>query len=201
MEGKFEQDSKAVVAAVRAAKAGSAPEGRELLARRGARLALRTASVLTASRSVADEVSQDVAIEVLRSIGSLRDPEAFDAWVHRITARRCSKLLRTRGLRDRNELPLALRTPEPAVSGIADEELVALRSSLAAALAELSPRQRLALALRYIHDLSDEQIATALGCKVGTVHALLSRARSRLRSSDALVPFAPTKEVPNASGL
>lgn len=84
-----------------------------MLARRAARLALRTASALTSSRELADEVSQDVAVEVLRAIHKLRDENAFDARVHRITVRRASKVLLKGANRRRQELPLALQTTEP----------------------------------------------------------------------------------------
>jgi RNA polymerase sigma-70 factor (ECF subfamily) len=48
------------------------------------------------------------------------------------------------------------------------------------------PKQRVALVLRYVHDLSDVQIAGALGCRVGTAHALLSRGRAALRHDATL---------------
>jgi DNA-directed RNA polymerase specialized sigma24 family protein len=47
------------------------------------------------------------------------------------------------------------------------------------------------LALRYVHDLSDEEIASALGCRVGTAHALLSRGREALRRNPRLAELAP----------
>ena len=56
-------------------------------------------------------------------------------------------------------------------------------SALGAAqlLAGLPPRQRAALTLRYVHDLEDDAIAAALGCRRGTVRSLLSRGLSTLR--------------------
>lgn len=165
---------------------------RELVARRAARLALRTVSALTPDRDRADDVSQDVCIEVIRSIKSLRNPESFDAWVHRITVRRAMKVFRDRSRRRGQELPLAfqedhLETAPDRQSG------VSLRHALAAAMVELPRRQKLALALRYIHDLSDEDIAAALDCRAGTVHSLLSRARRQLRESSELQSFRPTE--------
>jgi DNA-directed RNA polymerase specialized sigma24 family protein len=47
-----------------------------------------------------------------------------------------------------------------------------------------------ALALRYVHDLSDAEIATALGCRKGSVHALLSRGRRSLRYDPQLAEIA-----------
>jgi RNA polymerase sigma factor (sigma-70 family) len=190
-------DNSNVVGAVRALQAGQAPDAAETLVRRASRLALRTASVLTGSREEADEISQDVAVDVLVSIGKLRDPAAFDAWVHRITVRRVMRLLRLRRLSGSRQMPLALVT-ERRSNG--DEvELVSLRAALGEALAQLPDRQRLAVALRYVHDLSHAEIAKALGCRVGTVDSLLSRARGALRTSDALTSYAPLKEAQDAT--
>jgi len=91
------------------------------------------------------------------------------------------------------ETPLELLSEanEPAASAGHDREAVlAARDALADALRELPPKQRIALALRYVHDLSDEQIAAALGCRRGTVHALLSRGRDALRRDAQLSELA-----------
>jgi RNA polymerase sigma-70 factor (ECF subfamily) len=164
----------------------------EALARRACRLALRTAAAILSSRDDASDVAQDVAVDVLRSLRRLRDPAAFDAWVHRITVRHALRALGRRRDTRRSETPLALlvEADEPAAAGGDRELLIAARAALAAAMAELPPKQRVALALRYVHDLSDEQIAEALGCRTGTVHALLSRGRAGLRRHAAIDDLA-----------
>ena len=166
-------------------------DDREAVARRACTLALRTAAAILGSRQEASDVAQDVAVDVLRSLHRLRDPAAFDAWVHRITVRRTLRLLTRRRSERSAEGPLALLAEhdEPAVPG--GEAEIAARDLLASALAELPPKQRLALALRYVHDLPDDQIAKALGCRTGTVHALLSRGRSALRRDPKLAVLAP----------
>lgn len=165
----------------------------EILAARAARLALRTAAALLESREEAGDVSQDVAVDVLRSLGKLRDPEAFDGWVHRITVRHALRLLKRRRGARRAETPLALlpEAAEPVLpEGVDRETLLAARQALAAAVGELPAKQRLALALRYVHDLPDSEIAAALGCRVGSVHALLSRGRTALRHDPDLAELA-----------
>jgi RNA polymerase sigma factor (sigma-70 family) len=164
------------------------------LARRACRLALRTAAVIVRSRDEAADISQEVAIDVLGSLEKLRDPEAFDAWVHRITVRHAMRTLRRRHRARSAETPLALiaEADEPAAPEGPDRAaLLSAREALAAGLTRLPARQRLALALRYVHDLSDEEIARALGCKVGTAHALLSRGRAALRDDPKLADLAP----------
>jgi RNA polymerase sigma-70 factor (ECF subfamily) len=165
----------------------------EELARRATRLALRTAAAILESREEAGDVAQDVAVDVVRSLGKLRDPAAFDAWVHRITVRHTLRKLRRRRGARRAEMPLALllEAEEPASPAGADPDaVIAARAALGAALAELPAKQRVALALRYVHDLPDAEIAAALGCRMGTVHALLSRGRQKLRNDPRLAELA-----------
>lgn len=165
----------------------------EAIARHATRLALRTAAAIMRSREEASDVAQDVAVDVLRSLHKLREPAAFDAWAHRITARHVQRHLRRRRGRSRAETPLALvaEAAEPAEPGVDWAGEIAVRQALAAALAELPPKQRIALALRYVHDLPDAEIAAALGCSTGNVHSLLSRGRSALRADLRLAEFSP----------
>jgi RNA polymerase sigma factor (sigma-70 family) len=169
------------------------PSASEELARSAMRLALRTAAALIGSREEAADVAQEVAIDVLGSLDRLRDPEAFNAWVHRITVRRTLRRLKLRRRAGTAETPLALLDDSdqpPALEGIDRDTVLAARAALVAAFAALPPKQRLALALRYVHDLSDTEIAAALGCRTGTVHALLSRGRGALRQDKQLAELA-----------
>lgn len=187
---RFQADG--IAAQIQRYRSGDA-SAEEAIARRAIRLALRTAGALVESRDEASDVAQDVAVDVLRSIGRLRDPEAFDAWVHRITVRQAlRRLKRRRGAREsETSLSLLSEAAEPAVLEQADRDAVlAARQALVAALAGLPPKQRLALALRYVHDLSDAEIAAALGCSEGNVHALLSRGRGALRHDPELAELA-----------
>lgn len=169
----------------------------EELARRATRLALRTAAAILESREEAGDVAQDVAVDVLRSVDRLRDSRAFDAWVHKITVRQTLRRLRRRRGARLAELPLALllEAEEPATSEVTDHDaVIAARQALGPALAGLPPKQRIALALRYVHDLPDAEIAAALDCRTGTVHALLSRGRKTLRHDPRLAELAPAFE-------
>jgi RNA polymerase sigma-70 factor (sigma-E family) len=63
------------------------------------------------------------------------------------------------------------------------EALVGERDALWAAVARLSPRQRVVVVLRVVEDLSEEQTAATLGVPVGTVKSRLSRALVELRTT------------------
>ncbi len=165
------------------------------LARRAGDAALRTATAALGDRELARDVAQDVAVIVLSSIAKLRDPGRFDAWVHRITVNEVRAAI---GAQARRRAEESLDTISPAkdldihsgAGASVDPDSIIRRDLLRGALAELPPRQRIALALRYVHDLSEAEIADALGCRPGTAGSLLSRGRSALRRHPSLRELA-----------
>ncbi|MEE4417771.1 MULTISPECIES: SigE family RNA polymerase sigma factor [Streptomyces] len=111
--------------------------------------------------------------------------QAPEAYVRRVLARAAARSARRRwwGERPVERLP---ELPEVGDVAAAVEE----RTRLEAALAMLPVRQRAAVVLRYYQDLSEVQVAEALGCPVGTARSLTSRGVTRLRQflGDAIEP-------------
>lgn len=157
------------------AGAGSPDE----IARRALDVGRRTAlGVLAGDTATADDVAQEVAIQAVRHAHRLREPAALDAWLYRTAVRAALKTVR-RGRRQRaieqDHVVAAIRTVE------GDDVPTAALEELGRLLRGLPERQRAALTLRYAHDLTDDEIATALRCRTGTVRALLSRGRAAVR--------------------
>jgi len=150
----------------------------EWLARRSYEAGMRLASFSLGDRELAQDVGQEVAIRVLRSLPKLRDPERFDAWTYRICATEIKRAASRRGRQ-------SWRPYEEAASELREDPLfperLGERDWLVRGLAELSDRQRIAVGLRYVHDLDDREIAAAIGARRGTVRSLLSRALAQLR--------------------
>lgn len=178
------------------------PHAAEALARRAGDSALRTAAAALGDLEIARDVAQEVAIDALRSLDRLRNADRFDAWVHRIAVRRVSRAIgermARRAERSLDELgdgsePAA--APNPAM----EAEAIARRDALARAMEDLPTQQRIALALRYVHDLSEPEIAAAMGVRPGTAGSLLSRGRETLRTSPLLHDFAPATHAGGAS--
>jgi RNA polymerase sigma-70 factor (ECF subfamily) len=146
----------------------------EELAELALAVAHRTALGVLGDREAAADVAQEVALQAVSGRGALRDPDAFEAWVHRIAVRAA---LREAGRawrrRSAEEARVALD-----VSPNADDEL----ATKLALLDGLPPRQRAALTLRYVYDLPDADIATTMRCRPGTVRSLLSRGRAAVRA-------------------
>lgn len=98
--------------------------------------------------------------------------EAPQAWVVKVGL----NVARRRGRRRAMERTLLRRIPTPAV-------LPAQAGEVWLLVADLPPRQRTAIVLRYVADLTEAQIAAAMGVTRGTVSATLAAAKSRLASA------------------
>jgi RNA polymerase sigma-70 factor (sigma-E family) len=140
---------------------------------------VRLAFGLTGDRWMAEDIAQTAlakAYVAWRRVSRADDP---DAYLRRILVNASNRRFRRRRVTEQPGDP-----PETAVDGPAD--LVSERAALLTALRQLPPRQRAVVVLRYWEDLTDAQIAAALGCSPGTVRSQLSRALAKLRTSTAL---------------
>jgi RNA polymerase sigma factor (sigma-70 family) len=110
--------------------------------------------------------------------------ERRTGWIYRVALNQCHSSHRRRRLEqrhlDRSPAPGAVPPPEPV-----DERLLA-------ALGDLSPRARTAVVLRYAADLSEPDVADAMGVSRGTVATTLHRARRSLADSLTQHEVEPT---------
>ena len=97
-------------------------------------------------------------------------------------------------VRRRSSTERPQETDHTAASGEDVATEVATRQALMDALAQLPPRQRACVVLRYFEDLSVEQTAALLGCTEGTVKSQTSRALFSLRSMFEDSPFGELVE-------
>jgi RNA polymerase sigma-70 factor (ECF subfamily) len=125
----------------------------------------------------ADDVLQDVWLDVLRSLPRLADPQAFRAWVYRIARDRAYGLLRKA---QRAEQPLGeAEVPDESDDNGFDAEDA---QRIHAALDELNPEQREVLVLRFVESMSYEAIAGVTGQPLGTVRSRIYYAKRALRN-------------------
>ncbi|MCL7426074.1 MULTISPECIES: SigE family RNA polymerase sigma factor [unclassified Streptomyces] len=137
---------------------------------------LHLARLLTAGdRHRAEDLLQESLVK-LWSVWARVGEEAPEAYVRKVMARAAARSARRRWWGERPVEQL----PETAVPGDVSAT-VAERSRLEAALAQLPPKQRTAVVLRYYQDLPDRQVADVLGCPVGTARSHASRGVARLR--------------------
>ena len=145
------------------------------LYREHAPAALRFALMLTGERELSEDLVQEAFVRVAAKLDSLREPDAFGAYLTRAVANLAKSHFRHQQVVARHERTVDGRTlvvhPVDVVSS--DALLVALR--------RLPMRQRAAIVLRYYNDASHEDIARILDIPLGTVKSLLSRGLVKLR--------------------
>ncbi|MEN3271838.1 MAG: hypothetical protein V7636_599 [Actinomycetota bacterium] len=137
----------------------------EVLFRTEQRNLLRLATLLLGDRGAAEEVVQDAFVKLHLSWRRLRDPDRAAAWLRSAVLNGARSQLRRRGVRRRHR--------EVDVGAAASAESGALaedgRARVLAALRQLPARQREAVVLRYYADLSEAEIAVAMGVSAGSV--------------------------------
>jgi RNA polymerase sigma-70 factor (ECF subfamily) len=124
-----------------------------------------------------DDLVQEVWFEVFRGIGRLADPGAFAAWLYQIARHRALRALRRRP-------PTAVSLEDVEVTDDRDQDEVFMAEEaerIHVALDELSPEQREALLLRFIEDMTYDDIARVTGCQLGTVRSRIHYAKRALR--------------------
>jgi RNA polymerase sigma-70 factor (sigma-E family) len=153
---------------------------------------VRLAYGLTGDRWLAEDVAQAALASAYAAWWRVRRADDPDAYVRRILVNTSNRRFRRRRVAEHAREPAEL--PDLAVADPAD--LIGQRSALLSALRELPRRQRAIVVLRYWEDLSDAQVAAALGCAEATVRSQASRALAKLRGSAALADGVPERRAP-----
>jgi len=138
---------------------------------------VRTAYAVSGDLGIAEDAVQTAFAKAYRSwrrISRLDSPEAYvrKMAVNEVLSNRRRAALRREVTRADPPERAARRTPEDTLA----------HDEMWRALSTLPPRQRAVLVLRYYEDLSEQQIADALGCRPGTVKSQASAALATLRT-------------------
>ncbi len=171
-------------------QAGDQPAFQELFRKFSPRL-LKYVRRLVGNDARAEEVTQDVFVQVFRFRHRYRPESRLATWLFTIATNLCLNDLRRperqlrvdlwadHGARDRRDGP-ALTDPDavPAEEAAAARELA---RALEAAIAALPPKQRAAILLSRMDGLGHQDVAAALGCTEGAVKALVFRATQALK--------------------
>ncbi len=130
----------------------------------------------------AEDLTQEVFVQIYRKIGSFRGDSAFSTWLHRLTVNQVLMHFRKRSVRfekttEKGETPVQIisGTENPKKMRIVDK--IALQN----ASAELPPGYRNVFILHDVEGYEHEEVAKILGCAAGTSKSQLSKARLKLR--------------------
>lgn len=130
----------------------------------------------------AEDLAQDVFVQLFRKIGSFRGESAFTTWLHRLTVNQVLMHFRKRAVRkektsESDELPeqVTIGTENPRRMPVLD------RIGLDRAIVQLARGYRTVFVLHDVEGYEHGEIARMLGCSVGTSKSQLHKARMKLR--------------------
>ena len=161
-------------------------------------------------RDEAEDLAQEVFVQVFKAIDQFRGDSKLSTWIYRIAVNLCknrTKYLSRRHANDQDDVDaMADRLPFSAAKGVIvggisrPDELVEgmqLEVVVKRAIAQIEPEFREVLILREVEDMSYEEIAEVTGLADGTVKSRIHRARAQLR---AIVEKAMGEKVRSSQG-
>jgi RNA polymerase sigma-70 factor (ECF subfamily) len=136
----------------------------------------------------AEDATQEALVAAWRDMAGLRDPDRFEAWLHRVLVRECYRMAKRerRRVEVENQVQPLVSTPDPS-------HQQALRDELERGFERLPVEQRTVLVLHHYLGYSFPEIASALGVPVGTAKSRVNRATAAMRA--ALLADAQTARV------
>ena len=164
---------------VSAAQQGD-PEAFRLLVQRYQDFAYASALARVGDHQLAQDVAQEAFLQVHRDLPTLREPRAFGSWLRRLVAKHSDRLLRGKHVATVTfdlELVAIDQQSQPAEVAEAHELADLVRSEIN----RLPERDRLAIALYYVADRSQKEIAEFLEVPPSTIKKRLHDARRRLK--------------------
>ena len=161
-------------------RASNDPAEFEKLVREHQAMVFSMARHFLGNREAAEELAQDVFLQLYHHLGSICSPSHLRAWLRRVTVHRCIDAAR-RGSRLR---AISLEdAPQPAAVSVSSDPLLA--RTLERLVQSLPHKARLAVILRYQEELELEEIAQVLDLPVNTVKSSLRRSLALLRAKMA----------------
>lgn len=143
----------------------------------------------------AEDLTQEVFIQLFRKIGSFRGDSAFTTWLHRMTVNQVLMHFRKRSVKNEKTTEEG-ETPVQVVPGTGNPGKMPVVDKIALdrAIAQLPNGYRSVFILHDVEGHEHEQVARILGCSVGTSKSQLHKARMKLRK--LLKKQAPPRFIP-----
>jgi RNA polymerase sigma-70 factor (ECF subfamily) len=137
--------------------------------------------ILNGNQAAAEDVAQEVFVKLFQRIGQYDGRSQFSTWLYRMVVNACldekRKSTRTQAV-DPEQFPTMPTQPGDGPEALAVSECEA--EELRRALADLNPEIRATIVLRHYEDMAYNDMATTLGCSLGTVGSRLSRGYQQL---------------------
>jgi RNA polymerase sigma-70 factor (ECF subfamily) len=140
----------------------------------------RTARLITRSDELASDAVQEALMAAWLHIRAVRDPDRFDAWLHRLLVHACYR--EARRVKHREIVEIQMIAPDLPGGGDA-QELTAVRDQLERGFRRLTVEQRAVLVVHHYLGLPDAEAAIVLDIALGTFKSRLNRATVALRAA------------------
>ena len=130
---------------------------------------------------MADDVTQEVFLKVIRSVHTFRGEASFSTWIYRIAVNTAKEHLRKQTHVRKSQEALHKKNHRPSER---PDQVAMLGETIAEveqALAKISPKLRTAIVLTAIEQLSPKEAATIEGCTTTTMHWRIHQARKQLK--------------------
>jgi RNA polymerase sigma-70 factor (ECF subfamily) len=144
----------------------------------------------------AEELTQEVFLKAFRGLANFRGDAQLGTWIYRLAVN--AALSHVTRSRSKYHLPEEVLGEMPAPA--APDGDPRMRQRLEAALAKLPPGYRAVLVLHDVEGLEHEEVASVLGCSVGTSKSQLHKARARMRELLGPALAAERARRPGGSG-
>jgi RNA polymerase sigma-70 factor (ECF subfamily) len=136
------------------------------------------ARLILRSADLAEDAVQEALVRAWRQLPSLRDPDKFDAWLHRLVVNACADQGRQLRRWSQQVRPLPM---EPSIND--ETGSVADRDQLERGFSRLKPDQRAVIVLHYYSGFSAAEIAGILGIPEGTARSRLHYSTEAMRAA------------------
>jgi RNA polymerase sigma-70 factor (ECF subfamily) len=139
-----------------------------------------TARLILREDEAAKDAVQDALFGAWLNVRSLRDPDRFDAWLHRLLINACYRTAKRYRAREVVELQVSTGADDASPD---IQRTLAMRDQLERGFRRLSTEQRAVLVVRHYLGLSLSETADVLGVPLGTVQSRLNRATAAMRAA------------------
>ena len=137
---------------------------------------------MVANATEAEDLSQEVFVQLFRKVGSFRGESAFTTWLHRLTVNHVLMHFRKRGVRlEKTTEEGEIGEMQDFLQSASERPRFIDRISLDKAISDLPPGYRTVFVLHDVEGFEHEEVAGMLGVSVGTSKSQLHKARMRLR--------------------